>query len=104
MVSKYRVDFEAIDWESPIRGMRQKIHKFGRQQLRMVEYSRDLPPHWCEKGHIGYVLEGQMEIELAHECQVYSSGDGVFIPNGPEHKHKGKIISETVTIVFVEDV
>jgi quercetin dioxygenase-like cupin family protein len=70
----------------------------------MVEYSRDLPPHWCEKGHIGYVLEGRIEIEFAHECHVYSSGDGVFIPNGPEHKHKGKIISETVTIVFVEDV
>jgi hypothetical protein len=104
MMSKYRVDFEAIDWESPIRGMRQKIYKLGHQQLRMVEYSRELPAHWCEKGHIGYVLQGQIDIEFAHERQVYSSGDGVFIPNGPEHKHKGTVISDTVTIVFVEDV
>jgi hypothetical protein len=103
-MGEYRVDFNLIDWESPIKGMRQKIYKFGRQQLRLVEYSRDLPQHWCEKGHVGYVLQGRMEIEFAHGSQVYSSGDGIFIPNGPEHKHKGKIISDTVTIFFIEDV
>jgi hypothetical protein len=38
------------------------------------------------------------------ERQIYFYGDGVFIPNGPEHKHKGTVISDTVTIVFVEDI
>jgi hypothetical protein len=104
MMSKYKVDFKSADWDSPIAGMRQKICKLGRQQLRLVEYSKELAPHWCEKGHVGYILQGQIEIEFACESQMYYSGDGISIPDGPEHKHKGQVISDTVTIVFVEDI
>ena len=103
-MSSYRVDFTSIPWESPIDGLRQKVCRVGNQQLRLVEYSKNLPAHWCEKGHIGYVLQGQLEIRFEHEVQTYSPGDGVFIPNGPEHRHMGKVLSDTVTVVFVEDV
>ena len=102
MVS-YRVDFETIPWDSPIEGMRQKVHRAGSRQLRLVEYSKALPAHWCEKGHIGYVLQGQIEIRFDGQTQVYGPGDGVFIPDGPEHRHLGTVLSDTVTLVFVED-
>jgi len=85
-------------------GLRQKIHKSGSQQLRLVEYSKNLSPHWCEKGHIGYVLEGQMKVKFEHDVQTYSPGDGIFIPGGPEHKHMATIITDKVTVIFVEEV
>lgn len=63
-----------------------------------------MDPHWCEKGHIGYVLEGQIEIAFDDEVIVLSPGDGVFIPTGREHRHMGKVLTDLVRIVFVEDV
>jgi len=84
--------------------IRQKIHKINSRRLRLVEYSKSMPPHWCEKGHIGYILEGQIRIEFEHEVQSYSCGDGICIPDGREHRHCGQVLTDTVTVVFVEDV
>ena len=100
----YKVDFKSIPWESPIEGMRQKNQRIGSQQLRLVEYSKNLSPHWCEKGHVGYVIEGQMEIKFGHEVLQYSPGDGIFIPGGQEHRHMGRALTDKVTVIFVEDV
>lgn len=39
---------------------------FGGIRVRMVEYTPGyLADHWCEKGHILLVLEGELETELA---------------------------------------
>jgi quercetin dioxygenase-like cupin family protein len=103
MVS-YHVDFESLAWESPMQGVRQKSIRHGSKQLRLVEYSRDMEPHWCEKGHIGYVIEGQFEIEFAGGTRMFYAGDGVFIPDGIEHKHRATVITELVKVVFVEGV
>ncbi len=63
-----------------------------------------MPPHWCEKGHYGLVLDGELENEFQNEKNMYKSGDGVFIPDGEEHKHKGRVLTESVKVIFVEDV
>jgi hypothetical protein len=35
-------------------------------RIRLVEYSENyLADHWCQKGHIIYCLEGEMDTELA---------------------------------------
>ena len=40
--------------------------QFGGIRVRMVEYSPGyLADHWCEKGHILLVLDGELETELA---------------------------------------
>jgi hypothetical protein len=103
-VANYRVDFASIPWESPIEGVRQKVCRSGTRQLRLVGYSRDLPAHWCKKGHIGYVLRGQIEIRFDDQVQTCGPGDGIFIPDGGEHRHMGRVLSDTVTVVFVEDI
>ena len=100
----YKVNFKDIEWESPIGGMRCKIYRYGNQQLRLIEYTKEMLPHWCEKGHIGYLLEGQFEIEYENEKLVYQPGDGIFIPGGEKHKQQGKVLTDIVKVVFVEDV
>lgn len=81
-----------------------KIHNLGSRQHRLVEYSKKLFPHWCERGHIGYILQGLLEVQFEHEIQHYSPGDGIVIPGGREHKHLAKVITDSVTVFFIEDI
>lgn len=100
----YRVDFEAIPWISPMEGVRCKVHAEGDRRLRLVEYAATMPLHWCEKGHWGWILEGTFEIAFERETLVFRTGDGVFIPDGPEHKHRARSLTDTVTALFVEPI
>ncbi len=104
MKVQYKVDFGKLKWESPLEGVRHKYIDQGDLRLRLVEYSTEVPPHWCEKGHYGYLIEGQMEIEYENEKIIYNPGDGIFIPDGPGHKHKGKVLSKKALVFFVEKV
>jgi len=37
----------------------------GELRVRMVEYTPEyLADHWCDRGHVLYVLEGELETEL----------------------------------------
>ena len=101
---EYKVDFESIPWEAPIKGLRARKKKQGGKQLRLVEYSKDMEPHWCEKGHVGYVLEGQFEIRFEKDVIIFNRGDGIIIPSGEQHKHMGRVLSDAVRVIFVEDV
>ena len=103
-MSQYKVDFESIPWGSPMDGLRFKARKQEGRQLRLVEYTRDMESHWCEKGHIGYVLEGRFEIRFEDETAVYNPGEGIFIPSGAQHKHMGKVLTDVVRVIFVEEV
>jgi ethanolamine utilization protein EutQ (cupin superfamily) len=98
-----KVDFEALPWESPLEGMRHKLVRHGGRQLRLVEYSEAMEPHWCERGHIGCVLEGRFEITVGDEVLIFGPGDGVFLPAGPAHRHMGRVLGGPVRALFVED-
>lgn len=100
----YRIDFDAIPWETPMAGVRHKLHRVGNQVLRLVEYSRDMPPHWCEKGHAGHIVSGTFEIEFKTHREVFEQGDALFIPSGDAHAHRAVARTATVTALFVEDV
>ena len=99
----YLIDFNKVPWESPMKGVRHKAVERGGRRLRLVEYTKDLEPHWCENGHIGFILEGRFEIRFEGGALVFNPGDGIFIPAGPEHRHRGRALSDAVRVVFVED-
>jgi quercetin dioxygenase-like cupin family protein len=62
-----------------------------------------MKPHWCDKGHIGFILEGRFEIEFADGTRVFEAGDGVFISAGKTHRHRARVLTDVVRVVFVED-
>ena len=100
----YRIDFESMEWESPADGVRFKAFERNSRKLRLVEFTKEfVEPDWCIKGHIGYILEGQIEIDFNGEKEIFDPGDGVFIPAGGEHKHKGRVVTEKVTAILVEE-
>jgi len=100
----YKIEFASRPWEEPLPGLRCKTQRLNGRQLRLVVYARDMPLHWCERGHIGFVLDGQLEIRFDSQTLIYNAGDGVFIPPGSAHRHMARVLSDTARVVFVEEV
>ena len=103
-MADYRIDFEKLSWESPYPGIRHKIVEHNGVKLRYVEYSDEVPTHWCSRGHYGMILEGEMEIKFDNGQHIFKSGDGVFIPDGDAHRHQAKALTQMVKAIFVEEI
>ncbi len=103
-MEQYRIDFESMAWETPAPGVKFKAYEQGGRKLRLVEFSKEFVEPGCTKGHIGYILEGQIEIDFDGNVIVFGPGDGVFIPAGEKHKHKGRVLTDVVKVILVEDV
>lgn len=100
----FPVDFDKVPWESPLPGARFKSFSRDGKKLRIAEFTREfVEPHWCEKGHIGMVLSGEIEIDFKGEVVRYSEGAGIYIPAGAAHAHKGKAITPVVSLFLVEE-
>ena len=100
----HRIEFDTLDWESPMTGMRFKAVRHGSQQLRLVEYTEEMVPHWCERGHVGSILAGRFRIEFPDHTFTFNPGDGVFIPSGHAHRHRARVVNGPVRALFVEEV
>jgi len=104
-MEQYRIDFDSMPWQTPAVGVKFKAYEQGGRKLRIVEFAKEfVEPDWCTKGHIGYILEGQMEIDFDGKVIQFGPGDGVFIPAGEKHKHKGKVLTDVVKVILVEDI
>lgn len=104
-MEQYKLDFESMPWEIPADGVRFKACQQSGRKLRLVEFTKEFVElDWCTKGHIGYIFEGKMEIDFGGKKIVFDPGDGIFIPAGEEHKHKGKVLTDVVKVILVEDV
>ncbi len=99
----HRVAFDSLQWVSPLPGARHKLYRHEDTVLRLVEFSRGfVEPDWCTKGHIGYVLDGQVDVDFDGAVVRFSAGDGLFIPPGEDHRHKATVVGDVVRLVLVE--
>lgn len=99
------INFGSLKWESALPGARFKTYREGARQIRLLEFSSDfVEPAWCEKGHIGYVLEGTLEVDFNGRVEVYPQGSGLFISAGSAAAHKARSVTPVVRLVLVEDV
>ena len=102
-MNQYKIDFESMEWEEPANGVRFKAFQQSGRKLRLVEFYKEfIEPDWCAHGHIGLILEGQMEIDFDGEKEIFGPGDGIFIPAGEERKHKGRVLTDKVKAILVE--
>ncbi len=95
----FKVDFDALPWQSSLPGARFKVHRDGAKQLRLVEFTSEfVEPDWCEKGH------GALEIDFRGRVISYPEGAGIFIPAGPAGAHKARSVTAVTRLVLVEDI
>ena len=104
-MDQYRVLFDSLEWQSPIHGARFKAFRSGEKQLRLVEFTSEfVEPDWCEKGHIGFVIQGELEIDFHGQLVRYPEGSGIFIPSGAANSHKRRSITPAVLLFLVEEI
>ena len=104
-MEQYKIDFESIPWEMLAEGIRFKAYKKNGRQVRLVEFTdKFVEADWCTKGHVAYILEGQLEVNFSGNIVVFNKGDGLFIPAGEKNKHKGRALTKIVRMIFVEDI
>jgi hypothetical protein len=80
-----------------------RSRQLGNLQLRIVVYSANyVADHWCYKGHIVFVIEGQLMIEHQNNS-MYALMPGtcyhVADDDGPPHR----VLSENGATIFVVD-
>ena len=104
-MSPFKIDFDAMEWQQVRPDVRQKIYCEGSRQVRLVEFATSGgAEHWCETGHIGFVLEGALSIDFNGKVVSFKAGDGLFIPAGEESKHRSVAISSGTQLLMIEDV
>ena len=104
-MEQHRVLFDALDWQDGIRGARFKVFRSDTKQLRLLEFTSEfVEPDWCEKAHIGFVIQGELEIDFRGSVVRYPQGSGIFIPAGSASGHKARSITPVALLFLVEDV
>ncbi len=101
----YRVNFAEIEWQSTPEGARFKACEINGKQVRLLEFGRNFEhPDWCSRGHLGFLLEGEMRVEFENGADIiYRAGDLLHIPPGEADRHRPSALSENVRIIFLEE-
>jgi hypothetical protein len=104
-LNNYLINFKKIKWNIIAPGFREKTHIDKNKKFRIIEFTDELDEeNWCLKGHIGYVLEGVLNIDFNGNNVTFNTGDGIFIPSGEENKHKAWIVKgEKALFLLVDD-
>lgn len=103
--------FELIDWAELAKSehlgetgsANERSVSFGELRLRLVEYSPGYTPdHWCERGHILFVLRGELTIRFAngHDHRL-DAGMACRIGSSAEVPHQA--LSLTGASLFIVD-
>jgi quercetin dioxygenase-like cupin family protein len=73
--------------------------------MRLVEFSKEfVEAQWCEQGHVGLVLSGDLEIDFSGHVVRFPEGSALFIPAGASHAHKARPVTPLVRLFLVEEV
>ncbi len=70
-----------------------------------MEFSEEFDEkEWCTKGHAGYVLEGSLSVDFNGTTVEFSAGDGIFMPQGNESRHKAFVArgGKALVLLFEE--
>ena len=104
MNEKYTIHFSSLDWIEPALGVRFKSILKDDKKLRLVEFTEEfIEENWCTKGHIGFIVEGEMEINFNGVINKFNAGDALFIPEGENHRHKHHSTGQRVKLFLVEE-
>ena len=96
--------FAAMPWESSRPGARFKRFTRDGRQLRILELTKEFTePDWCEKGHHGIVLQGELALDFKGRTIRYVEGAGILVPAGPENAHKAHPVTTMVRLFLVEE-
>jgi len=93
-----------LDWADDVPGIRDKAGTVDGARWALVEYAEGAArEEWCEDGHRGLVLEGEIEYEFAdgREPLRAAGGHAFLLPTGVAHR--GRNLAGGATTMFLID-
>ena len=103
-----RVPFGEIAWTEAAPGIRARETDVGGARWAMVEYGPGASREdWCEEGHRGFVVEGEIEYRFDDGREHLRAGEGeaFLLPPAPlgGGAHSGRNPSQRPTRLFLID-
>jgi len=88
MASRGVVPFAGQSWEQEAEGVRALVCQVDGVRWAIVEYAPGCGrPEFCEVGHEGYVISGEIEYEFASGGSIVAkAGDGFVLPTDDLHR------------------
>ncbi len=94
---------QGIPWTQLAPGLREKSHDSGERRFRILEFSEPFrEPDWCMRAHAGYVLAGEIVVNVDGKLVTYRQGDVIDLPEDVRHRHDSTL--NTATLFLIEDV
>ncbi len=101
-MNEHVIDFRDLEWQDQRPGVRFKSRTEGGNTMRLVEFSNGVVEHdWCLRGHMGYILDGDMEVDFGDSVSHFRKGDGLYIAEGTRHRASVPA-GVTTVVIFVE--
>lgn len=92
---------QTVPWTQLAPGLREKAHDAGERRFRILEFSEPFEePDWCVNGHTGYVLKGEIVVNVNGEFVTFRQGDVINLPQGVRHRHDST--TKTATLFLIE--
>ena len=103
-----RIPFGELEWTDDAPGIRAREADVAGSRWAVVEYAEDASrDEWCEQGHRGYVIEGEIEYQFDDESEPLraTEGEAFFLPPAAPGKgaHRGRNLSPGPTRLFLID-
>ena len=91
-----------VPWTEPAEGVRYRATIRGDCRIRIVQFAPGFAEaDWCCAAHIGYVINGILEVVFADSIELLSPGDILII--GAGDKHRARVIEGPVNLFLVEE-
>jgi hypothetical protein len=104
-MNEAKINFAELAWDESLVGARSKTAIRESRKLRLVEFTSEfVEQDWCIKGHLGYVLDGELEITFSDRIERFAAGDGMIIVGGADERHKAKVIGSVVRLILAEEI
>ncbi|HIF33594.1 MAG TPA: cupin domain-containing protein [Planctomycetaceae bacterium] len=99
--SRFGFSLEQLPWVQRSPGMREKVYEHGDRRFRIVEFTAAFrEPDWCVEEHVGYVLDGEIDVLVDGHTVTYRKKGVVDLPSGTRHRHNQTV--ETATLFLIE--
>ena len=103
MTDARAVPFDSAPLEPEAPGIASRAQDVGGVRWAVVEYEPGvLREEWCEEGHSGYVLKGEITYEfVAGGTPLHATtGQGFTLPDG--HGHRGRAGAEGAQLFLID--
>lgn len=80
-----RVPFPSLDWSPGPHPLERKKGPVG--NVVLLEFAPAFEdPTWCPRGHVIYVVSGELELQLRDGCARAAAGEALLVQKGTEHR------------------